>query len=32
MTVTVETKEEEMGSKSVNPSDPSSYGCQILLE
>ena len=32
MTVTVETKEEEMGSKSVNPSDPSSYGCQILRE
>ena len=32
MTVTVETKEEKMGSKSVNPSDPSSYGCQILRE
>ena len=31
MTVTVE-KTESMGSKPVNPSDPSSYGCQILLE
>ena len=31
MTVTIE-KEESMGSKAVNPEDPSSYGCQILLE
>ena len=31
MTVTIE-KEEEMNSKEVNPSDPSSYGCQVLLE
>lgn len=31
MTVTVE-KEESMGSKPVNPEDPSTYGCQILLE
>jgi|TARA_R100000482_G_scaffold109606_1_gene51850 hypothetical protein len=30
MTVTLE-KEESM-SKPVNPEDPSSYGCQILLE
>ena len=30
MTVTLE-KEEPM-SKPVNPEDPSSYGCQILLE
>jgi hypothetical protein len=26
------SKEKEMGSKAVNPGDPSSYGCQILLE
>lgn len=25
-------KEEKMGSKAVNPKDPSSYGCEILLE
>jgi hypothetical protein len=28
----VSTKEKEMGSKYVNPNDPSSYGCQIILE
>lgn len=32
MTATVKIKEEEMGSKVVNPNDPSSYGCQVLLE
>jgi len=32
MTATVKVKEEEMGSKVVNPNDPSSYGCQVLLE
>ena len=32
MTVTVETKEEEMGSLPIKPEDPSSYGCQILQE
>ena len=32
MTVTVETKEEKMGSLPINPEDPSSYGCQILQE
>lgn len=26
------SKEKEMGSRAVNPEDPSSYGCQILLE
>ena len=31
MTVTIE-KGEEMNSKEVNPSDPSSYGCEVLLE
>ena len=25
-------REKEMGSKLINPDDPSSYGCQILLE
>ena len=32
MTVSVETKEEEMGSLPIKPEDPSSYGCQILQE
>ena len=32
MTVTVETKEEKMGSLPFNPEDPSSYSCQILQE
>ena len=32
MTLTVETKEENMGSLPINPEDPSSYGCQILQE
>ena len=32
MTVTIETKEEEMGCLPFNPDDPSSYGCQILQE
>ena len=32
MTLTVETKEEKMGSLPFNPEDPSSYGCQILQE
>ena len=32
MTVSVEIKEEEMGSLPIKPEDPSSYGCQILQE
>jgi len=31
-TAQVEGKEKEMGSNVINPNDPSSYGCQILLE
>ena len=32
MSVAQLEKEKEMGSNVINPSDPSSYGCQILLE
>ena len=32
MTLTVETKEEKMGSLPINPEDPSSYGCQSSRE
>ena len=28
----VNVVEKEMGTKAINPDDPSSYGCQILLE
>jgi len=26
------SKEKEMGTKAINPEDPSSYGCQIIQE